>query len=208
LAEKGSIFFLYGSTRKVDTGAARLYQLFANLLLPGVLGEIPSDDLAAPATKKESAAVVSAAQACLAALLGFGEAEDKNVRLQVCRTAHACIDLATSVASASSSATAGSSESGAEVSDEAWSCLRSCLLPRLKDKNAAVRGAAAAGLEFLQDDDTDTAGDDDKEGGHDSATLELLRLSGGDSAKEVRVAATASFQLSKATLPALLERTR
>ena len=42
----------------------------------------------------------------------------------------------------------------------------------------------------------------------DEATLELLRLASGDASKEVRMAATMSFQLSATTLPDLVNRTR
>jgi hypothetical protein len=184
LRDKISIFLLYASTRKGDASVERVYRVFASLLAPALLNDEGQPTKSAEAT-------LNAAQECLSNILGFGGAADKNVRLHICRLAHACIHHAKAP---NGSSTVDNKEG--DIAEMAWVAMRECLIPRLKDKNAAVRASAASALKNLQDGDGD------------EAAAELARLSAGDSSKEVRSAATSSFFLSASTLPLLLERTR
>jgi len=196
-------------TRK-DAGVDRLLKLFAALLLPGLIQ-----------TTSEALPHAAAAAACLSRILSASGAADKNVRLQVCRLALASLEAVAAHASGAEPAA---------VAEESWASLRLALLPRLRDKQAAVRAAAASAFALLQSDDdgssagskgsgdcsddsdSDEASDDETAANgsveRDEATLELLRLASGDSSKEVRAAATRSFQLSSLTLASLVERTK
>ena len=191
-----------------DAGVDRVHALVGQLLLPGLTA--PEED-GAP---EPSAA---AATACLLAVLSLCASNEKNVRLQTCRLA-----LATLTAFAEAP---GAAET--DLLDAAWSAFRAALWPRLKDKQASVRAAAATALKLLQSDDARAPGarggeddgssssDNDDEvakcadnAARDEATLELLQLASGDSSKDVRLAAVSSFQLSSLTLSALVSAAR
>lgn len=173
--------FLIAPVKK-DAGVTRVQQIFAELLVPAIV---------------ETEGCSESALIFLREVLKYSAAADKGVRLQVCRVVCNALELVAESATI-------------EIAEEAWELLRDSLLSRLRDKQVVVRAAAAKAFVFLQNDlsaGSDSESDDDEEN-RDDATLELLRLSGGDTSKDVRAAATMSFQLSPTTLPHLLNRTK
>ena len=172
---------LLAPTRK-DVAVERLHHLFAQVLVPGIVasGDENDDD-----DEGEDATDDAHATLCLLDLLKCCGAANKNVRLHACRLAAATLD-------------AVAQNEDAEISSVPWDALRLAMLPRLRDKVPAVRAASAAAFRHIQNTDEP----------EDEATVELLRLAQGDSAKDVRTSATKSFNLTHATLPVLLANTR
>ena len=170
---------LLAPTRK-DVAVERLHRIFAQVLVPGVVASgDESDDEGDEATDNAHATL------CLLELLKCCGAANKNVRLHACRLAAATLE-------------AVAFDKDAEISAVPWDALRLALLPRLRDKVSSVRAASAAAFRHIQNADEP----------EDDATLELLRMARGDSAKDVRAGATKSFNLTHATLPVLLANTR
>jgi len=192
-----------------DAGIDRVHAVVGQLLLPG---------LTAPEEDRAPEPAAAAATACLLSMLPLCASTEKNVRLQMCRLVLATLSAFAEAPDAAET----------DLLDAAWSAFRAALLPRLKDKQASVRAAAATALKLLQSDDAPAPGsrggdgdgasssEDDEDaafkGGmppsRDKATLELLQLASGDSSKEVRLAAVSSFQLSSLTLSALVSAAR
>ncbi len=177
---------LLAPTRK-DIAVERLYSLFAQLLVPGVVAKAESngDDNNQDEDEDDASTNDAYATLCLLELLKCCNAGDKNARLHACRLAAEILD-------------AVATDDNTEISSVPWDALRLALLPRLRDKVSAIRAAAATAFRHIQDSD------DPK----DEATSDLIRIAHGDSAKEVRISATKSFNLTHATLPVLLANTR
>lgn len=190
-----------------DAGIDRVHAVVGQLLLPG---------LTAPEEDRAPEPAAAAATACLLAILPLCASTEKNVRLQMCRLVLATLSAFAEAPDAAET----------DLLDAAWSAFRTALLPRLKDKQASVRAAAATALKLLQSDDAPAPGarggagasssEDDEDAAfkgrtppsRDEATLELLELASGDSSKDVRLAAVSSFQLSSLTLSALVRAAR
>eukprot|EP01080_Neovahlkampfia_damariscottae_P012834 gene12834-7184_t len=86
----------------------------------------------------------------------------------------------------------------AEVEDEFWNELIEVLLPRLKDKIPIVRMYAVSSLARLQDPSDE----------EDDILNEFFRLLSHDSNKDVRKTVLMNIEITKLTLPKILERTR
>ena len=84
----------------------------------------------------------------------------------------------------------------AEISDILWSSVISALTPRLKDKAPLVRAWAVKAVHKFQNPQDD----------NDVMMNEVMRLMNSDTSKEVRVAATETICICKATLQSLVDR--